>query len=90
MILARTGEGCTRAEQGADLLLDRFDPKLLVVVGIAGGLSPDLEAGDIVVVFDDTKLNIDNSYHDPTGLLTAPDTEGNWPLREKGRGVGFR
>jgi len=49
VILARTGEGRTRAEQGAALLLDRFDPKLLVVVGIAGGLSPELEAGDIVV-----------------------------------------
>jgi len=36
-----------------------------------------------------TKLNVDNSYHDNTGLLTAPDADGNWPLREKGWGGGM-
>jgi len=36
-----------------------------------------------------TKLNIDNSYNNPEGLKTAPDSEGNWPLRDKGWGHGF-
>ena len=36
-----------------------------------------------------TKLNVDNSYHDPTGLTTTPDARGNWPLRENGWGHGM-
>ncbi|HET6429388.1 MAG TPA: hypothetical protein VFJ30_13310 [Phycisphaerae bacterium] len=36
-----------------------------------------------------TKLNVDNSFHDNTGLVTAPDAKGNWPLREKGWGAGM-
>jgi adenosylhomocysteine nucleosidase len=64
VILARTGEGRTRAERGAAALLDRFDPKLLVVVGIAGGLSPDLDAGDVVVA---------REVRDGGGPFRAPD-----------------
>lgn len=36
-----------------------------------------------------TKLNVDNSYHDPKGLTTEPDADGNWPLRDKGWGHGM-
>ncbi len=36
-----------------------------------------------------TKLNEDNSFHDPAGLTTAPDANGHWPLRAKGWGHGM-
>ena len=38
-----------------------------------------------------TKLNVDNSYYLPGGLSTAPDANGNWPLRpvEEGFGGGY-
>jgi len=36
-----------------------------------------------------TKLNIDNSHYDHTGLTTAPGANGHWPLREKGWGHGM-
>jgi len=35
------------------------------------------------------KLNVDNSYHDPVGLTTEPDAQGNWPLRANGWGHGM-
>jgi len=36
-----------------------------------------------------TKLNVDNSYHEPAGLLTKPDADGQWPLRDRGWGHGM-
>lgn len=36
-----------------------------------------------------TKLNADNAYFDHTGLMTAPDAGGNWPLRTTGWGHGL-
>ena len=35
-----------------------------------------------------TKLNVDNSYHMPKGLTTAPDANGRWPLRPVSTGFG--
>ena len=49
VILARTGEGRARAMTAAAALLDRFAPRLVVIVGIAGALSPALRPGDLVV-----------------------------------------
>jgi adenosylhomocysteine nucleosidase len=49
VIVACTGEGRTRASAAALTLLARFDPRLVVVVGIAGGLSPDVRPGGLVV-----------------------------------------
>lgn len=36
-----------------------------------------------------TKLNVDNSWHDNTGVTTRPDADGNWPLRPDGWGGGM-
>ena len=49
VILTRTGEGRQRAETGAEALLDRVRPRLLVVLGISGGLTPSLEPGALLV-----------------------------------------
>ena len=49
VILAHTGDGHTRAAAGLEALLERFEVRLVVVVGIAGGLSPALASGDLVV-----------------------------------------
>ncbi len=44
-----TGDGARRARRGVEELLARFPVRRLLVVGVAGGLSPDLEPADLVV-----------------------------------------
>jgi len=79
VILARTGEGASRAEAAADALVERFDPALVVVLGISGALSPALRPGDLVVA---------DEVRDENGPLPSPD--GRWVARalEDDRVVG--
>jgi len=65
VVLARTGEGRARAA-AADVLLDRFHPRLVVVVGIAGALSPTLQPGDLVVA---------DEVRDSGEPIAAPDAD---------------
>ncbi len=44
-----TGDGAPRARQGVRSLLERSPVDRLLVVGVAGGLSPDLEPAELVV-----------------------------------------
>jgi len=47
-IVCRTGLG-RRAAAAAEAVLGSFSPKVVLSAGTAGGLSPDLNAGDIVI-----------------------------------------
>jgi adenosylhomocysteine nucleosidase len=49
VVLTCAGDGPVRARQGLGNLLERFEIERLLFVGVGGALSPDLEAGDIVV-----------------------------------------
>ena len=46
--------GPTPASQRANRLIDRFQPQLIVIVGIAGSLDSDVKLGDVVVA---TEIN---------------------------------
>ncbi len=48
-VLARCGMGKVAAAAGVQRLIDQFSIGSLVVCGLAGGLKPELEPGDIVV-----------------------------------------
>lgn len=48
VVVACTGDGGAAAERGATALLAEHRPSLLLGLGVAGGLSPDLEAGALV------------------------------------------
>lgn len=50
-VAASTGDGPVKAARVADALCRRYRPSLLLGVGVAGALSPDLEVGDLVVAF---------------------------------------
>ncbi|HEV8337889.1 MAG TPA: hypothetical protein VGR67_15865 [Candidatus Polarisedimenticolia bacterium] len=63
-VLASTGDGARRAESGARDVLDRFEAQCLVILGVAGGLSPHLEAGKIVAA---------REVIDETGGVPPPD-----------------
>lgn len=49
VVLARAGMGKVNAAIAATLLLERFDCRLLLFSGIAGGLDPELSIGDVVI-----------------------------------------
>ncbi len=49
VVLAHAGIGKVNASIAATLLCDRFECDLIVFPGLAGGLAPGLEAGDLVV-----------------------------------------
>lgn len=50
VLLATTGDGARKAEQGLERLLRATSPERLIVVGVAGGLSPELDVGSVVLV----------------------------------------
>lgn len=51
-LLAVGGIGRENAQRAAELAVGEANPKLLVSAGIAGALTPDLKAGDVVHVRD--------------------------------------
>src|SRR5207253_3630838 len=48
-LVAETGVGFVAARRAIDWLLERFEPRLVVSAGFAGGLDPKLQVGDVVV-----------------------------------------
>jgi adenosylhomocysteine nucleosidase len=49
VVLAVTADGAGRAARRAAAMFDQMAPARLVIVGVAGGLSPGLHPGDLVV-----------------------------------------
>lgn len=49
VVLAETGVSMVNAAMTAQMLIDRYGASRLVVSGIAGGIDPALETGDVVV-----------------------------------------
>ena len=49
VVLAETGVGKVNAAMTTALLLEKFHPRNVIFTGIAGGVNPDLQPGDIVI-----------------------------------------
>jgi nucleoside phosphorylase len=49
VVLAATGEGRRRAQEGVDALFERFPIERLLVVGVSGGLTPGAPEGTVLV-----------------------------------------
>ncbi|MEE8277752.1 MAG: hypothetical protein V3R89_03425 [Thermoanaerobaculia bacterium] len=49
VVMTATGGGATLARRGVEALLDRFPVDRMLAVGVAGGLTPDLDVGTVVV-----------------------------------------
>lgn len=49
VVIARTGVGKVNAAMTATLVIQHFHPKRVIFTGVAGGLNPDLQIGDIVI-----------------------------------------
>ena len=63
VVLAWTGVGKVNAAMTTTLLLEHFKPTRVIFTGIAGGVDPNLEPGDIVIAKQ-------TAYHD-MGTLSA-------------------
>ena len=48
-VIARTGVGKVNAAMTATLVIEHFRPSRVIFTGVAGGLNPDLQLGDIVI-----------------------------------------
>ena len=64
VLLAVTGEGAAAAEKGLSALLSDRGIEVLLIVGVAGAISPDLAVGDLVVI---------DSVRDEHGEIPSPD-----------------
>ena len=49
VVIARTGVGKVNAAMTATLVIEHFQPNRVIFTGVAGGLNPDLQIGDIVI-----------------------------------------
>jgi adenosylhomocysteine nucleosidase len=49
ILLVRTGMGKERAESATNSVLEHYPVNAIVSLGVAGGLNPDLEIGDVVL-----------------------------------------
>ena len=49
VVVARTGVGKVNAAMTATLIIEHFHPSRVIFTGVAGGLNPDLQIGDIVI-----------------------------------------
>lgn len=49
VLLGSTGVGIRRARAGAEFIIDRYKPGLIISAGLSGGLCPSLSVGDIVL-----------------------------------------
>lgn len=64
LLIAATGDGAVRAERGARAVLGHFAVGRLITLGVAGGLTPGLRAGSLI---------IPSEVRDSDGLAPAPD-----------------
>ncbi len=64
LVTLATGDGSERARQGLADLLSRVDLEAVFAIGIAGGLSADLEVGEVVVA---------SRVTNGTGVVPPPD-----------------
>lgn len=49
VVIARTGVAKVNAAMTATLIIEHFRPNRVIFTGVAGGLNPDLQLGDIVI-----------------------------------------
>lgn len=72
IVLAHTGYGKVNAAMTATLLIEHLKPREIIFTGIAGGLNPDLQPGDLVI-------GLKTAHHD-YGYVKDQGTEniGTW------------
>jgi adenosylhomocysteine nucleosidase len=74
IVLVRTGVGKQRAEESTLQIIERFQPKVLISIGYAGAVQPELNVGDLVIADSILEESIEGDrkyYSDPYWLDRA-------------------
>lgn len=74
VVLLECGIGKVNAAIGTQIMIDLFNPEVIINSGIAGSLSKDLTVGDIVISSDcvEHDMNI-TALEEPRGQIWFPD-----------------
>ena len=59
LVLAQCGIGKVNAAICAQMLIDRYEPRALIFSGVAGGLLPNMQVGDIVIASHVVQYDMD-------------------------------
>lgn len=71
VVLVRSGIGKVNAAICAQVLIDMYAVDYIINVGVAGGISKELEIGDIVISDDCVQHDFDTSiFGDPIGFIS--------------------
>ncbi|MGL4345253.1 MAG: 5'-methylthioadenosine/adenosylhomocysteine nucleosidase [Cellulosilyticaceae bacterium] len=74
VILVRCGIGKVNAAICTQILIDRFDTNYIINTGVAGGLHPDVNIGDIVISSDTVQHDMDTTaFGDAKGVIPRMD-----------------
>ncbi|MCH5202319.1 MAG: 5'-methylthioadenosine/adenosylhomocysteine nucleosidase [Oscillospiraceae bacterium] len=74
VVLLECGIGKVNAAIGTQIMIDRYNPDVIINSGIAGSLSKDLKIGDIVVSKDCVQHDMDGTeMGDPRGEIWYTD-----------------
>lgn len=70
IVLLETGIGKVNAAIGATLMIEAFDVEEIIFTGVAGGVNPDLDLGDVVISKDLIQHDFDTSaFGDKLGVI---------------------
>lgn len=73
-VAAECGIGKVNAAMCAQVMIDLFDPEVIINSGIAGALSEDIGIGDIVICSDVVQHDMDSTdAGDPPGMIQFND-----------------
>lgn len=91
MIIVRCGSGNVNAAICTQILIDKFQVNCIINTGVAGGLYPEINIGDIVISSDIRQQNIDTTASEDTkGAISCMEEaffESNIKLIELGEGA---
>ena len=76
-VVARCGAGKVNAAVCAQTMVCLYDPRLLINLGVAGGIGENVHIGDVVIATACVEYDFDTSALDqwPAGQLTLPGYE---------------
>lgn len=74
IVVVRCGIGKVNSAICTQILIDRFDVDCVINTGVAGGLYPDINIGDIVISSDTVQHDMDTTaFGDPKGVIPRMD-----------------
>ncbi|ONI44468.1 5'-methylthioadenosine/S-adenosylhomocysteine nucleosidase [Candidatus Epulonipiscium fishelsonii] len=74
IVVVKCGIGKVNAAICTQVLIENFNVKCIINVGVAGALHPDLNIGDIVVSSDTVQHDVDATvFGDPRGVIPRMD-----------------